>query len=380
MPRIFRQELAGPVARESLGTSTQGPAPDPICWTPAPHSNAQVPPSPKGFRSQRRKGRFPGLRCAGATRRADPVSPTAPLLNLRELSSGRDNPCVLFSRRIELFEIGDDIVNLLRIFQTRKSHFGTGYLGLGVLDVLAESFFIPGDSGILVRGRIAVAFNHPGLSPEQPVEHRADCVLCVLPNLVARLALDENLLARSRILGIPRNDCEDSGSEPENEPAHPTISMADKEYACANRSDYFANRLRTQNDSIALKDILAKPDHIVGRLVQRADDFPISCFRKRLQRARPDVSQHAKLQAETCRHSIVRSLVDRDDVIVAHGKEKEFELAAHIFEGFLCRVQTTWRVLHFQRALVGPICKHDVCGHDPPPSRARQYLRRWREK
>jgi hypothetical protein len=34
--------------------------------------------------------------------------------------------------------------------------------------------------------------------------------------------------------------------------------MADKEYARANRSDYFADRLRSQNDSIALKDILAK--------------------------------------------------------------------------------------------------------------------------
>src|SRR3977135_2838267 len=213
----------------------------------------RCPPSPKGFRRSVERVTFLAVRCAGATRRADPVSPTAPLLSRRELSSGRDNPCVLFSRRIELFEIGDDIVNLLRIFQTRKSHFGTGYLGLGVLDVLAESFFIPGDSGILVGGRIAVAFNHPSLSPEQPVEHRADCVLCVLPNLVARLALEEKLLARSRILGIPRNDCEDSGSEHENETEHPTISMADKEYACANRSDYFAYRLRTQNDSIALK-------------------------------------------------------------------------------------------------------------------------------
>jgi hypothetical protein len=33
--------------------------------------------------------------------------------------------------------------------------------------------------------------------------------------------------------------------------------MANKEYARANRNDYFANRLRSQNDSIALKDILA---------------------------------------------------------------------------------------------------------------------------
>src|SRR6202166_1311788 len=141
-----------------------------------------------------------------------PVSPTASLPHLRELSFGRDNRRLL-SRRVELFEIGDDIVNLLRIFQTWKSHFGAGYFGLRILDVFAESGFIPGDPGILVCGRIAVAFNHPGLSPEQPVEHRADGVLCVLPDLVTRLALDENLLARSRILGMPRDGCEDSGSE-----------------------------------------------------------------------------------------------------------------------------------------------------------------------
>src|SRR5882672_8284937 len=170
-----------------------------------------------------------------------PVSPTAPLLHLRELSSGRDNPRLL-SRSIELFEIGDDIVNLLRIFQAWKKHFGAGYLGLRIPDVFAESGLVPGDSGILVRGRIAVAFNHPGLSPEDPVEHRANCVLCVLPDLVTRLALDENLLARSRVLGISRDYGEDAGSEHENQTAHPTISMADKEYARANRSDYLPIR------------------------------------------------------------------------------------------------------------------------------------------
>jgi len=36
--------------------------------------------------------------------------------------------------------------------------------------------------------------------------------------------------------------------------------MAHKEYARANRSKYFANRLRRQNDSVALRDLLAKPD------------------------------------------------------------------------------------------------------------------------
>src|ERR1700687_6046854 len=168
---------------------------------------------------------------SGSRRKATgPGSPTAPLLHLRELSSGRDNPRLL-SPRVELFERSDDIVNLLRIFQTWKSHFGTGYFGLRILDVFAESGFIPGDAGILVCGRIAVAFNHPGLSPEQPVEHRADGILCVLADLVTRLALDENLLARSRILGMPRNDRENSSSEHENENAHPTVSMVDKKHA-----------------------------------------------------------------------------------------------------------------------------------------------------
>jgi len=36
--------------------------------------------------------------------------------------------------------------------------------------------------------------------------------------------------------------------------------MADKEYARANRSDYFANLLVSQIDLNALKDLLAKPD------------------------------------------------------------------------------------------------------------------------
>jgi len=76
------------------------------------------------------------------------------------------------------------------------------------------------------------------------------------------------------------------------------------------------------------------PDHA---LAQRTDDFPIGGFRKRFQRACPDVSQHAHLQVETRRHGIIRSFIDRDHVVVAHGEEKEFELAAQLLERFLCR-------------------------------------------
>jgi hypothetical protein len=42
--------------------------------------------------------------------------------------------------------------------------------------------------------------------------------------------------------------------------------MADKEYTRSNRSDYFANRLRSQNDSIALQDISRKTRYERSRL------------------------------------------------------------------------------------------------------------------
>src|ERR1700752_1937141 len=99
------------------------------------------------FQSDTQKAIAPGPLLSGSLRKArGPVSPTAPLLHLRELSSGRENSRLL-SHGIELFEIGDDIINLLRIFQARKGHLGTGYLGLRILDVFAESCFIPGNSG-----------------------------------------------------------------------------------------------------------------------------------------------------------------------------------------------------------------------------------------
>jgi hypothetical protein len=111
--------------------------------------------------------------------------------------------------------------------------------GCGVPPEHRASLFHSRGSGLHARA------GHPGLFFE-PVEHRANGVLCVLPDLVTRLALDENLLARSRILGKAGENCEDSGSEHENETAHPTVSMADKEYARANRGDYFANWLRSK--------------------------------------------------------------------------------------------------------------------------------------
>src|SRR5579863_7259299 len=113
------------------------------------------------------------------------------------------------------------------------------------------------------------------------------------------------------------------------------------------------------------------PARATGPLAERVDDFPIGCFGKRLQRARPNASLHSKLQAEACRHGVIRSFEDRHHVVVAHGEIEGFELAAHFLESFLGGVETTRRVLRLQDALLGPVCKHDVCGHSRPPSGSR---------
>src|SRR5258708_1324523 len=71
---------------------------------------------------------------SGSLRKAaDPISPTAPLLHLGELSSGRDNFRLPFSRRIELFEIGDDIVICLGSFKPGKVILVPGILAFGSL-------------------------------------------------------------------------------------------------------------------------------------------------------------------------------------------------------------------------------------------------------
>jgi len=59
--------------------------------------------------------------------------------------------------------------------------------------------------------------------PEEPVEHWANGVLCVLPDLETRLAPDENLLTRSHVLAIARRNRDDSG--PEQEIAHPSVAV-----------------------------------------------------------------------------------------------------------------------------------------------------------
>src|SRR5438445_533756 len=84
---------------------------------------------------------------------------SSPQLHLRLLSS-----LYLLSRRVELLEIGDNIVDLLRILEARERHFGAAYLGHRILDVFAEGCFIPSDAGILVCSRVAVTCNRPGLA------------------------------------------------------------------------------------------------------------------------------------------------------------------------------------------------------------------------
>ena len=86
----------------------------------------------------------------------------------------------------------------------------------------------------------------------------------LIPRLASDTATSFSLILKKpsvvehSCLGTPTDDCEDFGSEHQNETAHPTVSMADNEYARANRSDYFANLLVGQIDLIALKDLFSQ--------------------------------------------------------------------------------------------------------------------------
>src|SRR3546814_1126764 len=60
-------------------------------------------------------------------------------------------------RLIELVQVGDQILDLLFVLQSRIRHLGSGNLLPRILDVLREGLLVPGEVGVLVGGRVAVA-------------------------------------------------------------------------------------------------------------------------------------------------------------------------------------------------------------------------------
>src|SRR5215216_772467 len=101
----------------------------------------------------------------------------------------------------ELLEVGPQIGDFLVVLDPGENHFGAGYLGSRILDVILERILAPGDPRILVGLGISIALDGAGLAALEPVEHRADLVLGIFADRMARQAFPERLLARCDILG-----------------------------------------------------------------------------------------------------------------------------------------------------------------------------------
>src|SRR6478736_7538613 len=92
---------------------------------------------------------------------------------------------------VELLEEGDQVVDLLLALDAGEDHLGARDLGPGVLDVVGEGSFVPGQAGVLVGGGIAVGLDRARMPADQAVELGADEVARALADLVAGAALIE---------------------------------------------------------------------------------------------------------------------------------------------------------------------------------------------
>src|SRR5215216_1719934 len=101
----------------------------------------------------------------------------------------------------ELLEVGPQIGDFLVVLDPGENHLGAGYLGSRILDVILERILAPGDPRILVGLGISIALDGAGLAALEPVEHRADLVLGIIADRMARQTFPERLLARCDILG-----------------------------------------------------------------------------------------------------------------------------------------------------------------------------------
>ncbi len=98
------------------------------------------------------------------------------------------------------------IVDLVFALDAGEGHLGSRDLRSRILDVFLELGLVPGDAGILVGVRIAVAFDRAGLAAVQPVELRADLVLGAFADRMAGQAFVEGRLAGRNVLR-PRARC-----------------------------------------------------------------------------------------------------------------------------------------------------------------------------
>ena len=84
--------------------------------------------------------------------------------------------------------------------QTREEHLGAGNLAARIFQIFLQGRLIPGDAGILVGIAVGVVRISAGLAADDAVQHRPDRILGAFADLVAGLALEKHLLAKSRVL------------------------------------------------------------------------------------------------------------------------------------------------------------------------------------
>src|SRR5580698_1290586 len=113
----------------------------------------------------------------------------------------------------ELADISPEIVDLLRVLDAGKDHFGAGHHAARILDVFLELRLVPDDAGVLVGVGIIEAVDAAGMAAVKAVQLGADLVLGAIADGVAGQALVErnfalgDVLRRGRCYGLCGGAC-----------------------------------------------------------------------------------------------------------------------------------------------------------------------------
>src|SRR5215813_1574110 len=99
-----------------------------------------------------------------------------------------------------LLEVSPKIADLLFVLDAGKHHLGARDFCARVADIFLERRLVPGEAGILVGLGIVVALGGARLAAIDPVELRADLVLGIGTDAVARQAFLERVFAGGGVL------------------------------------------------------------------------------------------------------------------------------------------------------------------------------------
>src|ERR1700761_3518985 len=131
----------------------------------------------------------------------DPIA-IAALGSLRQIKSMRAARRLFLdiTMRVELANIGPQIVDLLLVLDAGEGHFGVRYHGARALDVLLECRLVPDDAGVFIGVGIVEIRHRAGMAAVEAIELGADLVLRAGPDGMAGRAHIEDLLAFAGIL------------------------------------------------------------------------------------------------------------------------------------------------------------------------------------